>query len=1083
MVNTQIGNLAQAAAEWVGKVLADRWRLESVARVDLLATSYSATDVDGNACTVRLVHPALATVPIVTQSFVPVARMAAAIPHPDTVPFVDSGAVLGGAPFVVLGPAEGETVGELVARRPARVPPTEALRIVVDALSMLMAAHGEGLIHGGLRPEQVLVRASGAVCLTGFGLRPLYLAAMRHFGLSPWLELAAFTPPELARNPDARVTGSCDVWGASAVLLHLLTGDTAHGEETARDQLAALASRPSRVLRDWAPRAPLALERVVLRGLALSPRERFASARSMRAALTQAMSLPEVTMLRDLRSVGLGPPSSRDTRPSQHPTPTGGVLPATELLEAPPAAGQPIALPRTPAPSARGVEAVLVGPGGVGRPNSAIAARAITLPALPSVDLATDRNPRSSRDGLLTGCLGRAWAARSVAEEVVPWRQRIVEITQARLAGTPAPMTIDVLPWGLRVGETETWEADLGLLPIVHRLYTGGLRSVVIEQALDTTEAETLIELPFLLGEMGPGSDMRCALWSTRVGRLHLTLDDDVEMRGDQLKLAEERREVLALARFDTSLQLEECWQNAERHRPKEPAGAWREAHQGALGPLYSLGLSPDGLRDDFRARLVEQLEAESQMEPQRIEAFRAVAQSGRMLDVTPPAPTRPERHDARVSVIAALCRLVEIAGTSVDGDTVQGAVAALAGALAHAREVGEAVIDISLLDTVLEVSGEPLRAGRAAYAAADSMAQALVEMGASRLQFATDLEATSVARLYDACTNSVRGVVDRGLLATRIDGIGVESAARARGSARGRSSAVTGLEGYARALVALRGYYAGMSARAPAELRWVRRIAHRIVDMVLLSESSARAALALAHSHRDPAARALHGALLSVVSAKELGARRETLSRLALAALLKNVAEVMASSSAELPAGLAALLLAAGGSCSEALAGVVAGFGAACLDRGGAGAQQTEGFPSLLTSRLVHQAGKLVDSLSRTDVHRSPAESLRALLETDLGDPECCCLVVGSVGALPVGTVVELDNGAWGVVAEPGFDPERLDRPTVRLLTTNAGRAVARPSRADLSRGMVGGPQRAVRLVPARFARFNVVPALSLDG
>ena len=1093
-----IGRLAAVAVTRVGEVLADRWRLERLDRVDLLSAGYTATDTDGKRYTVQVLHDQLADVEEVAQPFAAVARMAGAIPHPEVIPFVDQGRLDSGASFVVVGHAQGETLAELVARRPGRVPPTEALRIVMDMLSLLMVAHAEGLVHGAVRPDHVLLDDTGAVRLIGFGSRALNMAAMRHFAWHPSPEMAAFTPPELARNPDARATGSCDVWGATAVLFHLLTGETVQVAPTALGLFEALATQPPRPLRELAQHAPQALERLTRRGLALSPRERFASARSMRAALGQVKELPEVATLRGLRSAPAGPPSSRDMPPSQRPTPdrveaigTGGG--DGRPLSAPPTPVRSVPLPRTPAPLGERRVTVSYDLGEAGNPAAASGriapgtthsgARAITLPALPSSEAGQESAPHSSRDGAIAQHLGRAWSARRTAGDVSARILRLVEISQARISGAAVPLTIHVLPWGLREGEADVWEADFSVLPLVHRLYSGGLRSVVIDRPLDTGEAKTLVDLPFLLGDSEPGNDMRCALWATRVGRLQLMLDDEVEMRGNQLRFAEERREILALARFDTSFQLEDCWQSVERLRPKDAAGVWRATHQGALGPLYSLGLSPDGLRAEFRERLTAQLEAEASLDPRRIDFFRRTASQARIGSVAPPLQTRPERHDARVSVVAALCRVVELAGASVREQTVNHAIDALLAALGHAREVGEETLCIALRAETITVSGEPLCAGRAVYAAADGMAQVLADQGANSLQFQTDVDRRSVEMLYEACTNSVRGAPN-GLTEISIPGVAIEAIEAVRGGTKQSRASAGGLEGYAAALAALREFYSGMSQRAPAELRWVRRIAHRLVDAVLASEQMSRGVLALAHVHRDPAARALHTALLVLASAKRLTTDRDTLSRLALAALLKNVVEFGEGEQAgdHPPARFAALCLAVGGGCARAMPGVVAAFGAVWLDHD-LSLGPMEDFAPLLTSRLVHQTGRLVDVASQPGAELSPADALRKLLDFPDSDQECLCLLVAGVGALPVGTIVELDNGSWGVVVEPGLDPERIDRPTVRLLTTNAGRAVDRPALADLGRTGNGGPQRAVRLVPARFTRFNVLQALVLEG
>jgi hypothetical protein len=421
---------------------------------------------------------------------------------------------------------------------------------------------------------------------------------------------------------------------------------------------------------------------------------------------------------------------------------------------------------------------------------------------------------------------------------------------------------------------------------------------------------------------------------------------------------------------------------------------------------------------------------------------------------------------------------LVELAGAQASHKTVDKSIGALAAALGHAREVGEQILDVALLDEVLTVSGEPLRAGRAAYAAADGMAQLLVEQGVSRVQFDTGVAHEEIDALYRACTRAVRGEFEEGLANARIDGIKIEAIDVTWSPVRHRA-ARGGLERYAAALVALRSYYVGVAEQAPAELRWVRRIAHRLVDEVLGSEQTARAMLTMAHTHRDPAARAVHTALVALTAAKRVTQDREVLARVALAALLRNAVQMGEGPAnlAERPARLAALCCSVGGACAEAVAGVVAAFGAVWLDHETALGKMPGG--ALLTSRLVHQVGRLVDSLSHEAVARTPAEALRALLEEPERDEEVLCLAVAAVGALPVGSVVELDNGAWGVVVEPGLNPESLDRPTVRLLTTTAGRSVDRPARAELGRRGSGGPQRAIRLVPSPFTRFNVAQPL----
>src|SRR4051794_26926449 len=92
-------------------------------------------------------------------------RALAGMSHPNIIAVHDLGERDGLLYYVRDFPA-GETLSERIAQRV--LPPGQAVRLGLDLLSAIGAAHQRGVIHLDIRPENIVVLADGFV-LTGFG--------------------------------------------------------------------------------------------------------------------------------------------------------------------------------------------------------------------------------------------------------------------------------------------------------------------------------------------------------------------------------------------------------------------------------------------------------------------------------------------------------------------------------------------------------------------------------------------------------------------------------------------------------------------------------------------------------------------------------------------------------------------------------------------------------------------------------------------------------------------------------------------------------------------------------------------------
>jgi eukaryotic-like serine/threonine-protein kinase len=80
------------------------------------------------------------------------ARTAARLRHPAIVQIFDVGETEQGDPFIVMELLEGETLGDLLSAE-FRLPPAEAVRLLLPIADALNAAHASGLVHRDVKPD------------------------------------------------------------------------------------------------------------------------------------------------------------------------------------------------------------------------------------------------------------------------------------------------------------------------------------------------------------------------------------------------------------------------------------------------------------------------------------------------------------------------------------------------------------------------------------------------------------------------------------------------------------------------------------------------------------------------------------------------------------------------------------------------------------------------------------------------------------------------------------------------------------------------------------------------------------------
>jgi serine/threonine-protein kinase len=219
------------------------------------------------------------------ERFLREARTAARLSHPHIVPIHRVGEA-GSFVFFVMSYVEGETLGERL-RREGPLSATDTARVLREVAWALAYAHGRGIVHRDVKPDNILLEAgTGRALVTDFGIAHGGADLGPDTDPGKIMGTAHFMSPEQAASEP--VDGRSDIYSLGVVGYLAVSGRLPFEAPNVPALLVRQATEaPPSVLR-VAPGLPPALGAAIDRSLALDPADRFGDAESMAAALAPA---------------------------------------------------------------------------------------------------------------------------------------------------------------------------------------------------------------------------------------------------------------------------------------------------------------------------------------------------------------------------------------------------------------------------------------------------------------------------------------------------------------------------------------------------------------------------------------------------------------------------------------------------------------------------------------------------------------------------------------------------------------------------------------------------------------------------
>ena len=271
----------------IGTVLRGKWRIDALIGVGGMAAVYEATHRIGRRCAIKILHPEVAVSKELRARFEQEALAVNKLGHPAAVNVLDIDTSEDGSPFLVMELLEGESLGKR-AQRSDGMEERELLRIASTVLEVLDVAHGLGIVHRDIKPDNLFLTSSGGVKVLDFGI-----ARMKQGGsnvrtrVGTMLGTIPYMSPEQITG--GQVDGRADVFAVGATMFRILAKRHVHEGSTESELLIKMASQPAPALRTVAPSVSPEVCAIVDRALAFDLSRRYPTARAMREDVERAL--------------------------------------------------------------------------------------------------------------------------------------------------------------------------------------------------------------------------------------------------------------------------------------------------------------------------------------------------------------------------------------------------------------------------------------------------------------------------------------------------------------------------------------------------------------------------------------------------------------------------------------------------------------------------------------------------------------------------------------------------------------------------------------------------------------------------
>ena len=271
------------AQERKSELLADRYELGAVIGSGGMAEVRRARDTRlGRDVAVKLLSGPSARDASMRKRIEREARALAALSHPNIVAVYDSGDVEssgGPQPFIVMELVEGQNLDQYISSK-GPLPVDETAEILSAILAAVETAHAAGIVHGDLKPANIILAAGGPK-VGDFGVARILA---EETGTTTVAATPTFAAPEVLRGD--RPSERSDLYSAACVAFQMLTGRPPFEGGNAWEVAAKHLEDPVPSVQDLRPDVPFGIADVIRHNMAKNAGQRHATANEFKSAIS-----------------------------------------------------------------------------------------------------------------------------------------------------------------------------------------------------------------------------------------------------------------------------------------------------------------------------------------------------------------------------------------------------------------------------------------------------------------------------------------------------------------------------------------------------------------------------------------------------------------------------------------------------------------------------------------------------------------------------------------------------------------------------------------------------------------------------
>lgn len=275
---------------YLNTVIDGRYDIKQVIGTGGMSIVYKAVDLrSGLTVAIKIMRDELSQNMEFRRRFMTESRAVAMLSHKNIVQIFDV-SVRDDIQYIVMEWVNGITLKEYITAK-GRLSEEESLHFMRQALKALAHAHGKGIVHRDVKPQNIMLLENGTIKVTDFGIAKILTSETRTMS-----EMAIgsvhYISPEQVKGE--RADERSDLYSAGIMFYEMLTGKVPFDADTTVSVALMQMQNEPQPLAEIIPDIKQGLEQIVMKAVEKNPNDRFSSAWEMITAIDSYIENPDM---------------------------------------------------------------------------------------------------------------------------------------------------------------------------------------------------------------------------------------------------------------------------------------------------------------------------------------------------------------------------------------------------------------------------------------------------------------------------------------------------------------------------------------------------------------------------------------------------------------------------------------------------------------------------------------------------------------------------------------------------------------------------------------------------------------------